>query len=148
MPSGLSSALLDLTTIRNRPIDCLYYQGPDLIMMLKLVHPNMGYQFKVNPKVKYDVYSKFLPPYMPPTLYSEMGMFETFAKEIKRNIWDGTEAYLVGRRDESLWEKSRYGGATAAQSYVLRDDSSKGEMFSGMKALRNEKERKDVKKDS
>ena len=72
-------------------------------MSLKLVHPNADYQFRViYPKVKYDVYSKFLPPYMPPTLYSEIGVFETFAKEIKRNIGDGTEAYLVGKKDEDL----------------------------------------------
>ena len=39
---------------------------------------------------------------MPPTLYSETGMFEMFVKEIKTNIGDGTEAYLIGRKDEDL----------------------------------------------
>ena len=71
-------------------------------MMLELVHPNAGYQFRVNTKVKYGVYSKFLPPYMPPTLYPKMGMFKMFTKEIKRNISDGTKTYQVGRRDKDL----------------------------------------------
>ena len=64
-------------------------------MMLKLVHPNTSYQFRVYPKLKYAVCSKFLPPYMPHTLYSKMSMFKTFVKEIKRNIGDGTKAYWL-----------------------------------------------------
>ena len=72
-------------------------------MLLKSVHPNVGYRSElIYPKVRYDIYSKFLPHFVSPTLYSEMGMFEAFAKERKRNIGDGTEAYLVGRRDEDL----------------------------------------------
>ena len=55
----------------------------------------MGYQFRVYPKVKYVVCSKFLPPYMRHTLYSKMSTFETFVKEIKRNIGDGTKAYRL-----------------------------------------------------
>ena len=39
---------------------------------------------------------------MPQTLYSKMGMSEAFTKERKRNIDDGTEAYLVGKMNEDV----------------------------------------------
>ena len=72
-------------------------------MLLKSVHPNVGYRSElIYPKVRYDIYSKFLPPFVSPTLYSEMGMFEAFVKGIKKNTGDGTKAYLVHKRDEDL----------------------------------------------
>ena len=74
------------------------------MMLLKSVLPIAGYQFRVKdyPKVRYGVYSKFLPSWMPPTLCSETEMFGIFIKERKRNEDEGTEAYLVGRKDENL----------------------------------------------
>ena len=65
MTNGLSSALLDQTTVKKKKIHGLSSpQSPGLITLLKSVLPIAGYQLKVKdyPKVRYGVYSEFLPP--------------------------------------------------------------------------------------
>ena len=55
-----------------------------------------------------------------------MGKSEAFAKERKKNIDDGTEAYLVGKMDEDVKEDRKMVGTTTASPYVIFDNSSKG----------------------
>ena len=64
MTNGLSSALLDLTTIRKKSTGRLWPQSPGLITLLKSILLTADYQFRVKdyPKVRYNIYSKFLPP--------------------------------------------------------------------------------------
>ena len=73
------------------------------MLLLSVLHI-ADYQFRVKdyPKVRYGVYSKILPPYMPLTLCLEKGMFGIFAKGRKMSEDERTEAYLVGQKDENL----------------------------------------------
>ena len=103
MTNGLSSALLDLNNVRKKSTGRLHPQSPGLITLLKSVLPITDYQFRFKDyhRVRYGVYSKFLPPWMPPTLCSEKGMFRISVKERKRNEDERTRPYLVGGKDES-----------------------------------------------
>ena len=56
-----------------------------------------------------------------------MGMFKVSARERKRNIDDRIGAYLVGETNEDIKENQKMGGAAATPSYVLHNDSLKGE---------------------
>ena len=74
---------------------------------------------------------------MPPTLCSETGMFEVFAKERKRNADERSEAYLVGRRDKKLVKEDRRMVAplllyrTSSTTIVQKAKNAKGQELMG-----------------
>ena len=79
----------------------------------------------VYPKVRYIVYTKFLPPYVPPMLCSKLGMFE-YSKKKKKSIDDGAEAYLIDQRMKTFknWFLNFRIDKKIVASLLLRRESS------------------------